>query len=108
MINKLKELDKNTMYDLDLEHCYSEGMCLDDFLESVTESIYETEVIYYNEAMRILSECDNSLKESLEIAEEQGFTISDINSELLATFILQNRMLESLADITDELESIFN
>lgn len=107
ILDKLTELDKKTNYNLDLPYYYIEGICIDDFLESVTDSIYQTEVIYYNKAMKILSEYDNSLTESLEIAEEQGFSIADINSELLATLILQNRMLEELADIKDELETIF-
>jgi len=107
ILNKLTELDKTTGYNFDLPYYYSDGISFDDFLESVTESIHETEVIYYSKAMKILSEYDNSLTESLEMAEEQGFEITNINSELLATLILQNRMFESLADITDEIEGLF-
>ena len=108
ILDKLTELDKATNYNLDLPYYYSDGISFDDFLESVTDSIYEAEVIYYSKAMKILSEHDNSLTESLEIAWEQGFEITNISSELLATLILQNRMFESLADITDEIEQIFN
>ena len=107
ILNKLTELDKTTNYDFDLPYYYSDGISLDDFLESVTESIHETEVIYYSKAMKILSEYDNSLTESIEIACELEFELANINSELLATLILQKRMFEEFAYITDEIEGLF-
>ena len=98
ILNKLTELDKTTNYNISF----------DDFLESVTDSIHETEAIYYSKAMKLLSEYYNSLTESLDVSWEQWFETSNINSELLASLLLQNRMFESLADITDKIDEIFN
>ncbi len=46
---------------------------------------FNEEIIYYYNAIKYLKDNDQSLSESLEIAEEYGYSITNINSELLAT-----------------------
>lgn len=50
-------------------------------------------VIYYYNAIEFLKENDPSLNNSLEIAEELGYSLKDLNSELLAS-LLKTRMNE--------------
>lgn len=104
---KLRELDKEARYDLDLECSYYDELTFDEFMENVETGIYQTEIIYYGKAMAFLTEEDNSLSESLEIADELGYETANINSELLATLLLQSKMQDELSELYDELEGLF-
>ena len=81
---KLKELFKNTGFE-----CYQfEGfMDAETLIDHIRTEISEDEIIYYSNAMKYLSENDNSLRESMEIADELGYKPKNINSELLATLL---------------------
>jgi len=70
----LKNLDKND---------------LRDFLENLNEDegITRTEVIYYGNAIEYLKKYDDSLEESLQIAEGCDFTLKNLNSEVLASLL---------------------
>jgi len=46
---------------------------------------FDIEVIYYSEAIKYLMENDTSLQESLEIANEFGYSVENLNSEILAS-----------------------
>ena len=46
---------------------------------------FDIEVIYYSEAIKYLMENDPSLQESLEIANEFGYSVENLNSEILAS-----------------------
>ena len=46
---------------------------------------FHIDVIYYSKAMEYLIENDASLSESTELATEYGYTLDNINSELLAS-----------------------
>ena len=52
------------------------------------------DIIYYSNAMKFLSENDNSLNESFNLASDLGYDIKNLNSEklasLLATELLRN------------------
>ena len=92
------ELIKNTLQDLTLDYLgedATEFLSLPDELEDYnTDEIQEelqdngffnVEIIYYSKAIKYLQENDSSLCESLEIASEYGYTLENINSELLAS-----------------------
>lgn len=113
--NTLTELFNNTRYlsnNIDLNDVlnYNEINTLEDLQECLNERIQETEIIYYFNAIEILKEEDQSLTESLEQAYECGYTITDVNSELLATLIIQKRCFDELYDFMQEVEKkeIFN
>tara|TARA_R100000951_G_scaffold102553_4_gene94703 strand:- start:181 stop:594 length:414 start_codon:yes stop_codon:yes gene_type:complete len=57
----------------------------DIFDDLQNNGFFNVEIIYYYKAIEYLKENDFSLCESLEIANEYGYTIENINSELLAT-----------------------
>ena len=102
---KLKELFKNTGFE-----CYQfEGfMDAETLIDHMRTEISEDEIIYYSNAMKYLSENDNSLRESMEIADELGYEPKNINSELLATLLQQRNLEEELNGLTNEIEECFN
>jgi hypothetical protein len=108
MINKLRELNDKGRYDLELSYYYNKGISFEDYIERLRDGINENEVIYYNKAMKFLSEEDNSLTEAMELATEYGYTTENINSELLATLLLQYRMNEQLSELYNDIENAFN
>lgn len=69
---------------------------LRDYLQ---ERIGEAEVIYYTNAAKFLLEQDPSFSESLALASEMGYTPDKLNSELLATLLLQQKLSEELAEL---------
>ena len=81
-----------------------------DELAEILENkdFFYIEVIYYKRAMEILSEYDNSLGNSLQLAKEMGFTIDNINSELLASLLLSEMEREIFYQIEEEINEFFN
>jgi sulfatase maturation enzyme AslB (radical SAM superfamily) len=71
----------------------------EELFEYLQERITEAEIIYYSNAIEFLSEEDSSLTESLSIAQEYGYTLNKINSELLATLLLQQKLSEELSSL---------
>ena len=82
----------------------------EDLREYLVDRIREQEVIYYSTAMDYLKDNDNSLRTSLEIAYNYGYELKNINSELLATLLLQEDLMEDLVNFIYEIEkqNIFN
>jgi hypothetical protein len=82
----------------------------EDLREYLEDRIREQEIVYYVSAMDYLKDNDNSLRTSLEIAYEMGFELQNVNSELLATLLLQEDLMEDLVNFIYEVENeeIFN
>ena len=57
------------------------------FDEIQSENGFIVEIIYYYKAIKYLQEFDPSLNESLELANELGYELNNINSELLASLL---------------------
>ena len=80
----------------------------DDFLQWYDETyIHNAEIIYYNTAMEYLRENDPSLRESLSKAADMGCTLESLNSEMLASLLLQDNLRELLYSFKDDLEEYF-
>lgn len=80
--------------------------------ESIYEQIqdnngFEIEIIYYSNAIEYLKKNDSSLKESLEIASELGYTIENLNSELLATLLASRNAIEEFSSLESEINYYF-
>jgi intracellular sulfur oxidation DsrE/DsrF family protein len=69
---------------------------------------FDCEVIYYSSAIKFLSENDQSLRGSLEIAYELGFEVDSLNSELLATLLKTQIATDEFEELTSELEELLN
>lgn len=75
--------------------------------EKLQEAIYEQEIIYSSKAMKYLSENDNSLQESLQLAHDMGYSCDNLNSETLATLLYQDTLQRALSDtVTEIMEAI--
>ena len=85
----------------------NENFLFDDFREYVIDSILNFEIIYYSKAIAYLTENDNSLTRSLEIADEQGFEVKNLNSELLATLLYQDELYNEWGEIENEIMQYF-
>lgn len=88
---------------------YSDATDADDFTEYFRETyIHSAEIIYYYNAMKFLSEEDASLQESIELAQDYGYELANLNSETLATLLLQQKLDEELSGLYGLLEDYFD
>ena len=108
----------NAFEDTDLSgHCEDIEIALEyytgssdavDFIEWYKETYVDSaEVIYYHKAMEYLSEHDDSLSDSMQLAHDLGCEPSSINSELLATLLLQDRLHDEILSLESNLEDYF-
>lgn len=67
----------------------------------------EIEIIYYSTAIELLAEHDQSLCDSLEIASEYGYTTEKLNSELLATLLIQSKVSEDITLFIEDVTELF-
>ena len=113
LTTKFRELERK--YSLDIETIpyeyyddFEDAKDFERYFEELEYSTHQTECIYYSNAMKYLTEHDNSLSQSLEIASEMGYEVEDLNSELLATLLMQSKELEALYDAKYDLEDLYN
>lgn len=83
---------------------------LREILEKINENyeLTNTEIVYYASAMEYLSREDNSLRESLEIANEYWYDIKNLNSELLASLLISRHNLEDYYTITESIIDFYD
>ena len=108
-LERLKEIQINnldiTYYIQDIEDVNN----FDDLYELLDDNrAFEVEIIYYSEAIKYLQEHDPSLRESMEIAGEYGFETKNINSELLASLLASQKVMEDFQSYEDEINEILN
>eukprot|EP00919_Chromeraceae_sp_WS-2016_P045472 GHVR01108272.1.p1 GENE.GHVR01108272.1~~GHVR01108272.1.p1 ORF type:complete len:112 (-),score=14.51 GHVR01108272.1:303-638(-) len=101
---KLQELLKGTELE-DLDFLGFDNAS--DLIDNMNTQIDENEVIYYSNAIEYLAENDASLKDSLSLADELGYEVKNINSELLATLLQQQNMRDKLSKLTSDIEACF-
>ena len=65
---------------------------------------FDQEVIYYATAIKYLQENDPSLSESMEIANEYGFTLDNLNSEILASLLKTQNVTQEFSELETEIE----
>lgn len=102
-IENLEIMDFVTIEEIDKDNAF------DSIQEQIDDSNgFEVDIIYYSNAIKYLSENDNSLKESLGIAIELGFKMHTLNSEVLASLLASQNVREEFYDKKDEIENFFN
>ena len=108
----------------DLFNDYLDDICVSDYLdddeiqdindaedlytELINSDAFNIEIIYYSRAMDYLSENDFSLSESIDIAVELGYSLEDINSELLATLHASEKVKEDFWLIKNDIDEILS
>lgn len=85
----------------------------DNAAESIFEMIHENggfdiEIIYYSNAIEYLKRYDNCLTESIELAIEYGYSLENINSELLASLLASKNAMNDYWDYQNEINEFFN
>lgn len=106
-INSLRLFDEVeycfTSYDIDEDTIFDD---ITEILEGCSK--FDVEVIYYDRAMKYLCEHDMSLTRSLEIAEEYGYKISDLNCEVLASLIASEDLRNTWEDHRQDIDSFLS
>ena len=105
---KLQQIAEDNQFDIDLANLYYNEDTFNDFCDKVNDAIMHEEVIYYSEAIKYLMREDASLGQSLDIASEYGYTTEQLNSELLATLLYQQKLNEQWYEMETEIKEIFN
>lgn len=117
-IEKLKELfdeiykdtgDNHIESYLDLSKIDFNKATFDTIEKTLEHSGYfDVEIIYFTTAIEFLSENDNSLKDSLSLAEDMGFTPKSLNSEILASILASNMLRETFFKYEDRINKLFD
>jgi hypothetical protein len=68
---------------------------------------FDQDVIYYASAMDYLRENDPSLRESIDIASQYGYDIKNLNSELLASLLKTQYVINDFNELKDEINEFF-
>ncbi len=69
---------------------------------------FQENIIYHSTAMKFLMENDGSLKESLELAKEFDYSLSDLNSELLASLLATQYNIDEWEEIKQNIIDAFD
>jgi len=106
-LERLKEIQIDnldiTYYIQDIEDVNN----FDDLYELLNDNrAFEVEIIYYSTAIKYLMEYDPSLHESMGLAAEYGMEIENINSELLASLLASQKVMEDFQSYKDEINEI--
>lgn len=85
----------------------------DNAAESIFEMVndnggFNVEIIYYSNAIEYLKRYDNCLTESITIANDNGYNLEDINSELLASLLASQNAMCDYWDYQNEINEFFN
>lgn len=87
----------------------------DNFKEQIQDyfqdnNLLDQEIIYYANAIEFLKRHDQSLQQSIELANVNDYTIENINSELLASLLATEHAKEEFDDFlaSDTLQEIFD
>lgn len=88
--------------------CFDFQQSLEDFLDDVKsqeDEIFNEEIIYFSNAIEYLKENDPSLRNSLELASDLWYDPKNLNSEILASLLLQEDLRTEFFDFIERLES---
>jgi len=109
-IEQIETLTKDVL-DIDLYYFIeqSEAENMDELEEELQENgAFDIEIIYYANAIKFLRENDPSLRDSLSLAYEFGFTLDHdhLHSETLASILASDMEREAFQEIREKLDDI--
>ena len=107
----LKSLNIDNLYVMDYVNI--DEIDFSDAYQSIYEMIddnggFNVEIIYYSNAIDYLSKNDPSLHESLQLAADFGFNLTDLNSEVLASLLASENCRNDFSKLSDEIDEFFN
>jgi len=110
--SKLIDLFKENNIDIDISYHlgYSEELNsfeeLSEFLDN--EGALNIEIIYYHKAINFLKENDPSLCDTFALVSEYGFSIDNLNSEVLASILASDILRTQFFELENEINEIFD
>jgi len=101
-IDNLYVMDYVNIDDIDFSNAYqSIYEMIDD------EGGFNVDIIYYSNAIDYLAKNDPSLDESLELADEFGFELSKLNSEVLASLLASEKCRNDFSALQTDIDEFF-
>jgi intracellular sulfur oxidation DsrE/DsrF family protein len=104
----------DTIDNLDLPYFLSEPITsgdltsFDDVLNYLEDQgAFNVDIIYYSNAIKYLQEHDSSLRISLDLAEEFGFSIGNLSSETLASLLASQNVREEFTELESDFDEFF-
>lgn len=102
-VENLEIIDYVDIEEIDIENAY----------QSIYEMIegkngFDVDIIYYSRAVEYLANNDNSLCESISIAAELGYSLENLNSEILASLLASQEVRNDFSALEDEIEDFFS
>ena len=105
----VKEYLDNLDFDIDISNLYNEDMTFGDLEEEIITAIFQEDIIYYYNAIKYLQDNDPSLFDSITLAEDAGFELASLNSEVLASLLYQDKLrTEYYNTIEQDLRELFD
>ena len=106
--NKISENLDIELMDYFQEDELQDILNFDEVVEILEEhSAFDVEIIYYYKAMEYLMENDTGLNESMRIADEHGYEVKSLNSELLPSLLASENAREEFYELRDKIEEFF-
>ena len=110
--DKLIEYLNTLNLDIDFNSYISDDDEITDFddLNAILDdnNALSIDIIYYSDAMKFLSENDNSLSESLSLASDLGYDIKDLDSEKLASLLATESLRNDFYSYEREINDFIN
>jgi len=108
---KIEEFLKNLNTEINiLDYVDTETVnSFEDVRDQIEDSNgFDIEIIYYANAIEYLHDNDPSLRESLSIAEEMGYTPGNLNSEILASLLASQNARNEFYSLEGEITDFFD
>jgi hypothetical protein len=112
-IKKIETFLKDLKTDIDILSCIDiENIDINSPFDSIYGMLndsggFDIEIIYYDNAMEYLSKNDNSLRESLKLANDMSFSLDNLNSETLASLLASENSRADFDELQSEIEEFF-
>ena len=105
LANLKTEIDLLSLVDID-------NIDMSNPFDSICEMIednngFDIDVIYYSNAIDYLRKYDPSLRKSLAIAYDMGFTVDNLNSEVLANLLKTENVRNDFYSLKDDINNFF-
>ncbi len=100
----------NSIWDyINIDDLNYDDLDIDEFYNLLNDAgFFNVEIIYYINAIKYLMENDASLEDALQIADNFGYELIDLNSEILASLLASEYEREKFDDISSKLDDLFN
>tara|TARA_R110000868_G_scaffold380013_1_gene646003 strand:- start:96 stop:485 length:390 start_codon:yes stop_codon:yes gene_type:complete len=109
-LDKLKTFLGTLNSEIDLPYFADEDtQTFEDLREAIENGGgFDIEIIYYSRAIEYLQNNDASLRESLSIAADLGYEVSNLSSEVLASLLASQNARSEFEDLESEISTFLD